>query len=126
MSMTGRAFVRSTARHAPFRIRTTAAITGRTLASISAWLRLAIGWGIMTGWKSGRPYMSAIARAGARNASVQIDTAGTPARSSTIPSAKLAAEQEPQSPTPAITASQACAISLARFSSTGVPKYDFV
>jgi hypothetical protein len=70
--------------------------------------------------------MSAIARAGAPNASVQIDTAGTPARSSTTPSAKLAAEQEPQSPTPAITASHVCAISLARSSSTGVPKYDFV
>ena len=80
----------------------------------------------MTGSKSGRPYMSAIARAGAANASVQIDTAGTPARSSTIPSAKLAAEHDPQSPTPAITASQLSAISLARSSSTGVPKYDLV
>ena len=70
--------------------------------------------------------MSAIARAGAANASVQTDTAGTPARSSTIPSAKLAAEQDPQSPTPAITASQLWAISCARSSSTGVPKYDLV
>ncbi len=91
-------------------------------ASISACVRLAIGCGIMTGAKSGRPYISAIARAGAPNASVQIDTAGTPARSSTIPSAKLAAEQDPQSPTPAITAPQSSAISLARSSSTGVPK----
>ena len=57
---------------------------------------------------------------------LQIDTAGTPARSSTIPSARLAAEQEPQSPTPAITASQLWAISWARSSSTGVPKYDLV
>jgi hypothetical protein len=80
----------------------------------------------MTGSKAGSPYMSAIARAGARNASVQIHTAGTPVRSNTIPPAKLAAEHEPQSPTPAITASHACAISLARSSSTGVPKYDFV
>ena len=101
-------------------------MTTRTFASISARPRLAIGCGIITGSKSGRPDTSAIARAGTTNASVQIDTAGTPARSSTIPSAKLAAEQEPQSPTPAITASQLCAISLARSSSTGVPKYDFV
>ena len=104
------------------RIRTTSAITGRTFASIWAGVRLAIGCGIVTNSKSGTPYTSAIARAGTTNASVQIDTAGTPARSSTIPSAKLAAEQEPQSPTPAITASQLCAISRARSSSTGVPK----
>ena len=96
------------------------------MASISAGPRLAIGCGIVTNSKSGCPNTSAIARAGTTNESVQIDTAGTPARSSTIPSAKLAAEQEPQSPTPAITASQLCAISWARSSSTGVPKYDLV
>jgi len=81
---------------------------------------------MVTNSKSGIPYTPAIARADTTNASVQIDTAGSPARSSTIPSAKLAAEQDPQSPTPAITASQLWAISLARSSSTGVPKYDFV
>ncbi len=96
------------------------------MVSISAGPRLAIGCGMVTNWKSGCRSTSAIARAGTTNDAVQIDTAGTPARSSTIPSAKLAAEQEPQSPTPAMTASQFCAISWARSSSTGVPKYDFV
>jgi len=107
-------------------MRTTSLITGLTFASICGGLRLAMGWGMVTNSNSGAPYTSAMARAGTTNASVQIDTVGTPARSSTIPSAKLAAEQDPQSPTPAITASQLCAISLARSSSTGVPKYDFV
>lgn len=81
---------------------------------------------MVTNSKPGWPYTSAMARAGTTNASVQTETAGTPARSSTIPSAKLAAEQEPQSPTPAITASQLWAIWSARSSSTGVPKYDLV
>ena len=107
-------------------MRTTSVITGRTFVSICAGLRLAIGCGMVTNSNSGAPYTPAMARAGTTKASVQIETAGTPARSSTIPSAKLAAEQEPQSPTPAITASQLCAISWARSSSTGVPKYDFV
>ncbi len=121
MSTTGSSVIAN-----PVRIPTTSASASRTFASISAGPRLAIGWGIVTKSNSGRPYTSAIARAGTTNASVQIDTVGTPARSSTIPSAKLAAEQDPQSPTPAITASQLCAISRARSSSTGVPKYDFV
>ena len=101
-------------------------MTSRTLASISAAPRLAMGCGMVTNSKSGRPYTSAIAFAVTWKASVQIDIAGTPARSSKIPSAKLAAEQDPQSPTPAIAKSQLLAISPARSSSTGVPKYDFV
>jgi hypothetical protein len=57
-----------------------------------------------------------------RKASVQMLTAGIPARSSTIPSAKLAALQEPQSPIPATAKSQLCSICWTTLSSTGVPK----
>ena len=49
-------------------------------------------------------------------------TAGTPARSSRIPSAKLAALHEPQSPIAATAKSQLCSIRWMRHSSTGVPK----
>jgi hypothetical protein len=49
-------------------------------------------------------------------------TAGMPARSSKIPSAKLAALHEPQSPIPATAKSQLCSIWLITDSSTGVPK----
>src|SRR5580693_2687757 len=52
-------------------------------------------------------------------------TAGSPARSSRIPSAKLAALQEPQSPIPATTKSQCRRICWTRLCSTGVPKYPF-
>src|SRR5580692_5280865 len=52
-------------------------------------------------------------------------TAGSPARSSRIPSARLAALQEPQSPIPATTKSHRCRICWIRLSSTGVPKYPF-
>ena len=63
-----------------------------------------------------------MARAGATKLSVQMLTAGTPARSSRIPSAKLAALHEPQSPIPATAKSQLCSIWLITDSSTGVPK----
>jgi hypothetical protein len=49
-------------------------------------------------------------------------TAGMPARSSTIPSAKLAALHEPQSPIAATAKSQLCSICWTTDSSTGVPK----
>jgi hypothetical protein len=55
-------------------------------------------------------------------ASVHRLTAGMPARSSKIPSAKLAALHEPQSPIPATAKSQLCSIWLITDSSTGVPK----
>jgi hypothetical protein len=64
----------------------------------------------------------AIAWAGTTNASVQMLTAGTPARSSKIPSARLAALHEPQSPMPATAKSQLCRIRWIRLSSAGVPK----
>jgi hypothetical protein len=63
-----------------------------------------------------------MARAENRKLSVQKLTAGTPARSSRIPSAKLAALHEPQSPMPATAKSQLCRICWIRLSSTGVPK----
>lgn len=97
-----------------------------TRSCTSSAVRLAMGWGMTTNWKSGRPYTPAIAWAGTRNGSVQIDTAGMPAFSRMIPSARLAAEQEPQSPTPATAKSQLRAISAASSASTGVPKYDLV
>ena len=49
-------------------------------------------------------------------------TAGTPARSSRIPSARLAALHEPQSPIAATAKSQLCRIRWIRLSSTGWPK----
>ena len=64
----------------------------------------------------------AMAPADSRKASVQRLTAGMPARSSTIPSAKLAALHEPQSPMAATAKSQLCSIWLTTLSSTGVPK----
>jgi hypothetical protein len=63
-----------------------------------------------------------MARAGATKLSVQMLTAGTPARSSRIPSAKLAALHEPQSPMPATAKSQLCRMRWIRLSSTGWPK----
>jgi hypothetical protein len=63
-----------------------------------------------------------MACAGTRKLSVQMLTAGTPARSSRIPSAKLAALHEPQSPMPATAKSQFCRIRWIRLSSVGVPK----
>ena len=63
-----------------------------------------------------------MACAGSRKLSVQMLTAGTPARSSRIPSAKLAALHEPQSPMPATAKSQLCRIRWIRLSSAGVPK----
>ena len=89
---------------------------------IWASLRLATGWGMDTYSNPGKPYASAIARAVSANGSVQMLTAGSPARSSRIPSAKLAALHEPQSPIPATTKSQWCSICWIRLSSTGVPK----
>jgi hypothetical protein len=59
---------------------------------------------------------------GTRNASVQMLTAGTPARSSAIPSAKLAALHEPQSPMPATAKSQLRRIRWIWLSCAGVPK----
>jgi len=55
-------------------------------------------------------------------ASVHTLTAGMPARLSRIPSAKLAALQEPQSPMAATAKSQLCSICWTTDSSTGVPK----
>ncbi len=71
---------------------------------------------------AGNPYTFAIARAAGTNESVQMLTAGIPARSNKIPSAKLAALQEPQSPIPATTKSLLCRMRWIRLSSTGVPK----
>ena len=53
---------------------------------------------------------------------VQTLTEGMPARSSRIPSAKLAALHEPQSPMAAMAKSQLCSICWTTDSSTGVPK----
>ena len=92
------------------------------MAAISSSERLAIGWGTATYSKPGNPRTRAIARAAAENASVQMLTAGIPARSSTIPSAKLAALHEPQSPIPATAKSLLCRICWTTLSSTGVPK----
>ena len=69
-----------------------------------------------------RFYDRAIASAVIRKASVQMLTAGMPARSSTIPSAKLAVLHEPQSPIAATAKSQLCSICWTTDSSTGVPK----
>lgn len=77
---------------------------------------------MVTNSYAGKPYTLAIARAAGTNESVQMLTAGTPARSNRIPSAKLAALHEPQSPMPATTKSQLCRIRWIRLSSTGVPK----
>jgi hypothetical protein len=63
-----------------------------------------------------------MACAAGTNESVQMLAAGRPARSNKIPSAKLAALQEPQSPIPATTKSQLCRMRWMRLSSTGVPK----
>ena len=93
-----------------------------TISAISFSVRLAIGWGTATYSNPGNPSTRAIARADAENASVQMLTAGTPARSSTIPSAKLAALHEPQSPIPATAKSESCRICWMTLSSTGVPK----
>ena len=77
---------------------------------------------MVTNRKSGNPYAFAIALAGTSNASVQMLTAGMPARSRRIPSAKLAALHEPQSPIPATTKSLLRKIRWITLSSTGVPK----
>jgi hypothetical protein len=77
---------------------------------------------VLTNSNPGKPYTPAMALAVTSNESVQMLTVGTPARSSTIPSAKLAALQEPQSPMPATAKSQLRRICWIRLSSTGVPK----
>ena len=92
------------------------------MTSISAWVRLAIGCGTVTYWYPGNPSDRAMASAVIRKAWVQMLTAGMPARSSTIPSAKLAALHEPQSPIAATAKSQLCSICWTTDSSTGVPK----
>ena len=66
-----------------------------TRCLISSALRLATGWGTSTYWKPGKPYVRAMASAVILKALVQTETAGTPCRSKRIPSAKLAALQEP-------------------------------
>jgi hypothetical protein len=72
--------------------------------------------------KPGKPYERAMASAARRNGSVQMLTAGTPARSSRIPSARLAALQDPQSPI-AVTANLHVATMRSTcVRSTGVPK----
>ena len=93
-----------------------------TMSAISSSERLATGCGTATYSKPGNPSTRAMARADAENASVQMLTAGIPARSSTIPSAKLAALHEPQSPIPATAKSLLCRICWTTLSSTGVPK----
>ena len=93
-----------------------------TISAISFSVRLAIGWGTATYWKPGKPITFAIARADAVKKSVSKLIAGIPARSSTIPSAKLAALHEPQSPIAATAKSQLCSICWTTDSSTGVPK----
>ena len=97
-------------------------MASRTWARISSRLRLATGCGTVTNSYPGKPYPAAMARAVTLNTSVQMLTAGTPARSSRIPSAKLAALHEPQSPMPATAKSLLCRIRWIRLSSTGVPK----
>jgi hypothetical protein len=97
-------------------------ISSRTRSLICSRVRLATGCGVATNSKKGLPYALAIARAGTMKASVQMLTAGTPARSSRIPSAKLAALHEPQSPIPATTKSQFSRICRIWLFSTGVPK----
>jgi hypothetical protein len=64
----------------------------------------------------------AIALPLAVNASVTIEAAGTPSLSKTIPSATLAALQDPQSPMPVMTTSQSFANSSARSFGTGRAK----
>jgi hypothetical protein len=93
-----------------------------TRERICSSLRLATGCGVVTNSNPGKPYTPAMACAVTVNESVQMLTVGTPARSSTIPSAKLAALQEPQSPMPANAKSQLRKICWVRLSSTGVPK----
>jgi hypothetical protein len=97
-------------------------MAARTISAISFSVRLATGCGTATYSKPGNPSTRAMARADAENASVQMLTAGIPARSSTIPSARLAALQEPQSPIPATAKSLSRRICWTTLSSTGVPK----
>jgi hypothetical protein len=102
--------------------RTISGRKSRAMTSISCCVRLAIGCGTATYWYPGNPSDLAIASAVMRKAVVQMLTAGIPARSSTIPSAKLAALHEPQSPIAATAKSQLCSICWTTDSSTGVPK----
>ena len=95
----------------------------RAISSISFSVRLAIGCGTRHVLVAGEPEVTcAMASAVILKASVQMLTAGMPARSSTIPSAKLAALHEPQSPIAATAKSQLCSICWTTDSSTGVPK----
>ena len=100
----------------------TSGSASRTIASISFSVRLATGCGKVTYRKPGNPIWFAIASAVILKASVHRLTAGMPARSSTIPSAKLAALHEPQSPIAATAKSQLCSICWTTDASTGVPK----
>jgi len=68
------------------------------------------------------PWRRAIASPLLVKASVTMETAGTPSFSKMIPSATLAALQEPQSPTAVITTSQREASSFACSMGTGRPK----
>ncbi len=67
---------------------------------------------------SGTPQSAAISFPVETNESVTIDTAGTPAFSSKIPSSTLPELQDPQSPTPAMTKSALVLNSLTAASST--------
>jgi hypothetical protein len=102
--------------------RTISGSAAAAISSISACVRLAIGCGTVTYWYPGNPSDLAMASAVILKTWVQMLTAGMPARSSTIPSAKLAALQEPQSPMAATAKSQLCSICWTTDSSTGVPK----
>lgn len=81
-----------------------------------------MGCWVSKNWYPGNPYAFAMASAGMRNGSVHIATAGTPPRSSRIPSAKLAALQEPQSPIAATAKLHVARISCICVGSRGVPK----
>jgi hypothetical protein len=103
-------------------MRTISGMASCTISAISFSVRLATGCGTATYSNPGNPMTFAMAPADARNASVQMLTAGMPARSSTIPSAKLAALHEPQSPIAATAKSELARICWTTLSSTGVPK----
>src|SRR5580704_2461298 len=60
------------------------------------------------------------------NESVMIAATGTPAASSTTPSAVAAAEHEPQSPTPVMITSFSAISSLMTFSGSGTAKFSLV
>jgi hypothetical protein len=93
-----------------------------TRSRISSRDRLATGCSVTTYGYPGKPYDRAIASAASRNGSVQMLTAGMPARSSRIPSARLAALHEPQSPTAVTAKLQVATMRSTWVCSTGVPK----